>query len=59
MNRLSRALEMYGSKWANPHGLSNKENKTTIEDMCKLCSTAMQSPYIRSIVNTKSYSCLV
>lgn len=50
---------MLNTSWANPHGLSNKQNKTTIEDMCKLCKNALQNTEIRKIVNTKSYSCRV
>lgn len=57
MNKVSRIIGMANSKWSNSHGLSNKDNKTTVEDMSILCKTAMESEYIRKIVNTKIYSC--
>jgi D-alanyl-D-alanine carboxypeptidase len=37
MNRVAKSIGMGRSKWVNPHGLSNKENRTTVMDMCMLC----------------------
>ena len=42
MNKKCGQLEMKRSKWSNPHGLSNKENFTTVEDLFILCSYAMK-----------------
>jgi D-alanyl-D-alanine carboxypeptidase len=55
MNRISKKIGMIRSRWVNPHGLSNKDNRTTMEDMCLLCQAVMQNQYIRRIVNTKYY----
>jgi hypothetical protein len=55
MNKISKQIGMNRSKWVNPHGLSNKENRTTMEDMCILCQAVMRNQYIRHIVNTKYY----
>jgi D-alanyl-D-alanine carboxypeptidase len=50
---------MSRTKWSNPHGLSNPENKSTIEDMCLLCHAVMENQYLRKVVSTKNYSCKV
>ena len=59
MNSQSKLLGLTKSKWSNPHGLSNRENTSTIEDLGKLCSHAMKMPEFRKVVNCKQYSCVV
>lgn len=53
MNRIAKKIKMVKSKWVNLHGLGNRDNRTTIEDMCQLCEYAMQNSYIRRVINTK------
>lgn len=56
MNKVSRKIHMKNSNFANPHGLSNMENYSCAEDLCRLCTYAMKNPKFRGVVNTKVYS---
>jgi len=51
MNRYARALGLESTNFANPHGLSHKNNKSTAADIGKLSCIAMQDPIVRDIVN--------
>ena len=57
MNRYARALGLYSTNYANPHGLGHKNNKSTAADQGKLSAIAMQDPPFRDIVNKKTYTC--
>ncbi|TNV77075.1 hypothetical protein FGO68_gene8001 [Halteria grandinella] len=57
MNRYARALGLESTNYANPHGLSHKNNKSTAYDIGKLACIAMQDPMLREIVNKQSYEC--
>lgn len=59
MNRISKYLGLSKSKWSNPHGLSNRENVSTVHDLFLLCRYAMKKNEFRKVVNTKEYSCVV
>jgi len=50
MNRYARALGLESTNYANPHGLSHKNNKSTAADIGKLTCIAMQDPLVREIV---------
>lgn len=41
MNRYGRALGLESTNFANPHGLSHKNNKSTAADIGKLACIAM------------------
>jgi D-alanyl-D-alanine carboxypeptidase len=41
MNRYARALGLESTNYANPHGLSHKNNKSTAYDIGKLACIAM------------------
>ena len=56
---MSKTLGLKKSKWSNPHGLSNRENVSTIHDLGILCTYAMKKEEFRKVVNTKEYSCVV
>ena len=43
MNKVSKRLGMRNSNFANPHGLSNPNNYSCAEDMCKLSLFCMQN----------------
>ena len=58
MNRYARALGLESTNYANPHGLSHKNNKSTAADIGKLACIAIQDPLIREIVINKSYTCV-
>ena len=57
MNRYARALGLESTNFANPHGLSHKNNKSTAADIGKLACIAMQDPIVRDIVNKSQYEC--
>ena len=57
MNRYARALGLDSTNYANPHGLSHKNNKSTAADIGKLACIAMQDPLMRQIVHKSTYSC--
>jgi D-alanyl-D-alanine carboxypeptidase len=50
MNDLTRRFKLRDTKFANPHGLSNKFNKSTAADMAKLSFHAMKNYTFREIV---------
>jgi D-alanyl-D-alanine carboxypeptidase len=43
MNRISKRLQMLNSRFSNPHGLSNPDNYSCAEDLCKLCTFCMEN----------------
>ena len=57
MNRYARALGLESTNYANPHGLSHKNNKSTAADIGKLACIVMQDPLVREIVLQKHYTC--
>lgn len=57
MNRYARALKLENTVYANPHGLSNINNKSTAVDQGRLGAIVMQDSYIREIVNKQEYEC--
>lgn len=50
MNRYARALGLESTNYANPHGLSHKNNKSTAYDQGKIACIAMQEPLLREVV---------
>jgi len=56
MNKFAEILSLTDTHYANSHGLSNSQNKSSAHDCCKLGAIIMQDPYIATIVNAKEYS---
>lgn len=56
MNSVAKEIGMKKTKYANTHGLSNNENKSTALDIALLCKYAMKNQTFRKIVSTESYS---
>lgn len=56
MNRISKRLQMQNSHFANPHKLSNPDNYSCAEDLCKLGTYSMENEVFRYVVKTQSYS---
>ena len=52
MNIQAKELGMIESYFDSPHGLSNKNNVSTINDLAKLTLKCMQIPLFRQIVGT-------
>lgn len=55
MNQLAEEIGLKSTQWNNPHGLSDKQNKSTAYDMAQLCRKAFKSDLFRKIVATQSY----
>ena len=55
MNRYARALKLENTVYANPHGLSNINNKSTAVDQGRLGAIVMQDSYMREIVNKQDH----
>mmetsp|Transcript_11381 Transcript_11381/g.9787 ORF Transcript_11381/g.9787 Transcript_11381/m.9787 type:complete len:103 (+) Transcript_11381:381-689(+) len=52
MNKMTLKLGLRNTMFANPHGLSEKGNKSTANDLGKLAYLALQVPLIRRVVST-------
>mmetsp|Transcript_65457 Transcript_65457/g.75277 ORF Transcript_65457/g.75277 Transcript_65457/m.75277 type:complete len:368 (-) Transcript_65457:216-1319(-) len=59
MNRFAKILGLNDTHYANPHGLSNNNSRSTAFNVAKLASIFMEDPLLRKVVNTKSYTCMV
>jgi D-alanyl-D-alanine carboxypeptidase len=55
MNAEARNLHLFDTSYGNPHGLPNKDNRTTCEDVARLCCACLDIPLFREIVGTKFY----
>ena len=53
MNSVAKELELKKTKFANPHGLSSPDNKSTAYDISLLCNRAMKNHEFRKIVGAK------
>ena len=53
MNNFAIHLKMKRTSFNNPHGLSDKKNKSTSNDVGELCYYAMKNEKFRKIVKTK------
>lgn len=58
MNKNAKALNMEHTRFDNPTGLGDVYNKSTAEDLGKLCTAAMKLPKFREVVSCKEYSCV-
>ena len=58
MNEQASQLKMSSTNWDSPHGLGNKENLTTVNDMLKLQAAAVKIKLLKEIMQTKVYSCI-
>jgi serine-type D-Ala-D-Ala carboxypeptidase (penicillin-binding protein 5/6) len=47
---------MVCSNFSNPHGLSNTNNYSTVQDLAKLCTYAMRNTQFRKIVQTRKHA---
>lgn len=56
MNHWSRARGLRQTHFANPHGLPDESHRSTAADLAKLTQLALQTPRLRTIVNTRQYA---
>lgn len=52
MNHEAIKLHMKNSSFSNPHGLSDKANKSSANDMLRLAMAALKYDLFKEIVNT-------
>ncbi len=57
MNVNAKMLGLEHTTFANPHGLANTNNKSTAEDLGKLCAAAMKVPKFRQVISCREYDC--
>ncbi len=57
MNANVKAIGLAHTKFDNPTGLGDKFNKSTAEDLGKLCAAAMKVPEFRAAVGCKEHKC--
>ena len=55
MNEKAKALGCKNTNFKNPHGLHDKDQYTTAEDMLKIARYAMTTPYFTDVTNTAEY----
>jgi D-alanyl-D-alanine carboxypeptidase (penicillin-binding protein 5/6) len=59
MNNFAKYLNMENTTFINPHGLSDTRNKSSSNDIAKLCFYAMKNEQFREIVNTREHEALI
>ena len=57
MNKNAQEMGLTETYYANPHGLTNFNNKSSAKDIAKLASVAMHDPYFSSLVRCRRYVC--
>ena len=55
MNKTATKLRLRNTSFSNPHGLSNKGNKSTAEDISILCCYFIKDEFLKSVTNTKEF----
>lgn len=59
MNTTAADLKMDSTRYANPHGLTHPDHKSTVSDQFKLARAALQLPELRALVNTRQHRAVV
>lgn len=59
MNRLAAELGMSETTYANPHGLTHPDHKSTVRDQFRLATAALQQPGFRELVQTPYHAAIV
>lgn len=59
MNKYAFQNALRNTCFVNPHGLSEKGNRSTVSDLGKLGFLAMQEPLFASVVNTQMHSATI
>lgn len=59
MNQTAFELGLSNTKYSNPHGLCDRNNRSTAADIAKLTANAMKNELFRQIVVQQKYSCLI
>jgi D-alanyl-D-alanine carboxypeptidase (penicillin-binding protein 5/6) len=59
MNEQAKALGLEDTHFANTHGLTDENHKSSAADLVKLASEAMQAPLFREVVSTRQHASTV
>jgi D-alanyl-D-alanine carboxypeptidase len=59
MNGMAKKLNLKKTAYTNPHGLSDKGNKSTAEDQAKLGAIFMKNQFLSEVVKTVKYTCIL
>ncbi len=59
MNNEARQLGMTKTRFINPHGLTDKEHKSTASDMVLLTTAASKLALFQKVTGTAQYGCRV
>jgi D-alanyl-D-alanine carboxypeptidase (penicillin-binding protein 5/6) len=59
MNRQAAQLGMTETHYANPHGLTAKDHKSSARDQLKLAHAALQIPLFRQVIGTRQHGTTV
>jgi len=59
MNKVVMKLGLRSTSFTNPHGLSEKGNRSTAADLGKIAYNAMEIPLIQKVSSTQSYEASV
>lgn len=55
MNRVARSLKMSNTTYANPHGLTHADHRSTAADQFRLACAALKLPRFRQLIKTRSH----
>lgn len=55
MNNLCNEFDLKSTKFSNPHGLVNRNNYSTCNDLAKLTYHCLKNDEFKKIIATKSY----
>ena len=55
MNKTAQKIGLKNTSYSNPHGLSEKSNRSTVFDLGKLGFYALELPLVQKIASTQSY----
>ncbi|MGC1273595.1 MAG: peptidoglycan-binding protein, partial [Planctomycetaceae bacterium] len=59
MNRAAKRLELVGTTFRNPHGLSADDHRATAADLVRLARAALKHDLFREVVSTRLHGCTV
>ena len=59
MNYYAGKFGMKDTRYANPHGLSDPNNRSSAVDVAKLAAIFLQDTKLAEIVSTKRYVCAI
>eukprot|EP00347_Sterkiella_histriomuscorum_P000728 403374734 len=58
MNKCAKQFHLKQTKYINPHGLSDKGNQSTAQDIAQLAFNCLKDPVFSNIVNKQKHECI-